>query len=94
MQTKGEIVIRVQELLEPLLTARGVELVDPEYARPRRGRDALHQFLDQPGGISLEVLTRSSRVVGGLLDVHNAIPGSYHLEVSSPGLAGMGRRSG
>jgi len=92
MQTKEEIVARVQELLDPLLEAQGVELVDLQYARPRRGRSTLRLFLDQPGGISLEVLTRVSRVVGGLLEVHDAIPGSYHLEVSSPGLTRPLRR--
>ena len=86
MDTREEIVARVQELLEPLLTAQGVELVDLQYARPRRSRATLRLFLDQPGGISLEVLTRISRVVGELLEVHDVIPGSYHLEVSSPGL--------
>ncbi len=86
MDTREEIIARVQELLEPLLAAQGVELVDLQYARPRRSRATLRLFLDQPGGISLEVLTRISRVVGELLEVHDVIPGSYHLEVSSPGL--------
>lgn len=86
MQTTPEIIDRVQELLAPLLEAQGVELVDLVYARPRRGRSTLRLFLDQPGGITLEVLTRISRVVGELLEVHDTIPGSYHLEVSSPGL--------
>ena len=42
--------------------------------------------MDRPGGITIEDLTRISRVVGGLLEVHDFIPGSYTLEVSSPGL--------
>ncbi len=58
--------------MQPLLEAQGVELVDLEYARPRRGRSTLRLFLDQPGGITLEVLTRISRVVGELLEVHDA----------------------
>ncbi len=86
MPTTPEIIDRVKELLAPLLEAQGVELVDLVLARPRRGRSTLRLFLDQPGGITLEVLTRISRVVGELLEVHEAIPGSYHLEVSSPGL--------
>ncbi|MGP8051092.1 MAG: ribosome maturation factor RimP [Desulfobaccales bacterium] len=86
METREETIARVQELLKPLLDAQGVELVDLQYARPRRSRATLRLFLDQPGGISLEVLTGISRVVGELLEVHDVIPGSYHLEVSSPGL--------
>ena len=87
MTDKTEIIHRVTELIQPLLAAQGVELVDLEYIQPRRGRAILRLFLDQPGGgITLEVLSRFSRIVGGLLDVHDLIPVSYHLEVSSPGL--------
>ncbi|MFZ2088126.1 MAG: ribosome maturation factor RimP, partial [Desulfobaccales bacterium] len=38
------------------------------------------------GGITLEEITRVSKVVGELLDVHELISSSYTLEVSSPGL--------
>jgi ribosome maturation factor RimP len=83
---KAEVVARVEELVQPLLEAQGAELVDLEYARPRRGRGTLRLFVDRPGGITLAELTRISRVVGDLLDVHDVVPGSYNLEVSSPGL--------
>jgi ribosome maturation factor RimP len=46
----------------------------------------LRIFLDRPGGITLEEITRVSRVVSELLDVHDFIGASYNLEVSSPGL--------
>jgi ribosome maturation factor RimP len=86
MAEKNEIVARVEELIEPLLVAQGVELVEVEYARPRRARATLRLFLDREGGITLEDIARLSRVVAQILDVHDPIPGSYTLEVSSPGL--------
>jgi ribosome maturation factor RimP len=86
MLDKAEIAQRVAQLAEPYLTAQGAELVDLEYHRPRRGRGILRLFVDRPGGITLAELSRISRVVGDLLDVHDFIPGSYTLEVSSPGL--------
>jgi ribosome maturation factor RimP len=86
MAEKDEIAARVAELIEPLLVAQGVELVELQYARPRRGRGTLRLFLDREGGITLEELARLSRVVSQILDVHDPIPGSYTLEVSSPGL--------
>jgi ribosome maturation factor RimP len=86
MAENNEIAARVEELIEPLLVAQGVELVELQYARPRRGRGTLRLFLDREGGITLEELARVSRVVGQILDVHDIIPGSYTLEVSSPGL--------
>ena len=86
MAATGEIIVKLQELIQPLLEAQGLELVETQLLRPRRGRGTLRLFLDRPGGITLEDITRISRVVGELLDVHDLIPGSYNLEVSSPGL--------
>jgi ribosome maturation factor RimP len=85
--SKEDIKTRVEELIQPYLTAQGAELVDLQYGQPRRGRGMLRLFVDRPGGgITLAELTRISRVVGDLLDVHDLIPGAYNLEVSSPGL--------
>jgi ribosome maturation factor RimP len=86
MSERAEIISRITDLLQPLLEAQGVELVELQYARPKRGRGTLRLFLEQPGGITLEILSRLSRVVSELLDVHDLIPGAYNLEVSSPGL--------
>ncbi|MFW6123003.1 MAG: ribosome maturation factor RimP [Thermodesulfobacteriota bacterium] len=84
---KEEIITRITELIQPYLMAQGVELVDLELTMPRRGRATLRLFVDRPGGgITLDEITRVSRVVGELLDVHDPISSSYTLEVSSPGL--------
>jgi ribosome maturation factor RimP len=83
---KDEILNRLAELIQPYLAAQGAELVDLQYSRPRRGRGILRLFVDRPGGINLGEITRISRVVADLLDVHDLISGSYTLEVSSPGL--------
>jgi ribosome maturation factor RimP len=78
---------KVEKLILPLLEAQGAELVELQYGQPKRGRGILRLFVDHPGGgITLEEITRISRMVGGLLEVHDVIPGSYTLEVSSPGL--------
>ena len=84
--SKGEIIIRLEELIRPLVESQGGDLVELQYGRPKRGRGILRLFVDRPEGISIEELARISRMVGGLLEVHDVIPGSYTLEVSSPGL--------
>ena len=87
MAATGEIIEKVNELLQPLLEAQGLELVETKLLRPRRGRATLRVFLDRPGGgVTLDDLARMSRVLGELLEVHDLIPESYTLEVSSPGL--------
>lgn len=87
MKTEAdELLSRVEQLIQPYLAAQGVELVDLEFTQPRRGRATLRLFVDRPGGITLEEITRVSRVLSDLLDVHDPISVSYNLEVSSPGL--------
>jgi ribosome maturation factor RimP len=76
------VVDTVRELIEPLVTASGLEVVDVEH-----GPGLLRIYLDRPeGGIDLETITRSSEQISDLLDVHDPVPGRYTLEVSSPGL--------
>jgi ribosome maturation factor RimP len=78
---------RVWEIAEPIVVQEGLEIVDVEFRRESRGM-VLRLYLDQAGGgaVSLEELTRVSRQVGDLFDVHDAVPGTYTLEVSSPGI--------
>jgi ribosome maturation factor RimP len=46
----------------------------------------LRIVIDKPAGVTHDDCANLSREVGTILDVENAIPGSYTLEVSSPGL--------
>ncbi|MGO9579103.1 MAG: ribosome maturation factor RimP [Desulfobaccales bacterium] len=83
---KETVVSRLEELIQPLVESQGADLVELQYGRPKRGRGILRLFVDRTGGITIEELARINRMVGALLEVHDVIPGSYTLEVSSPGL--------
>jgi ribosome maturation factor RimP len=83
---------RVWKIAEPLVTDEGMEMVDVEFRRESHGT-VLRLYLDRDGGVSLDDLTRVSRQVGDLLDVHDAVPGAYILEVSSPGINRRLRRA-
>lgn len=72
---------RTEELVEPVLAADGLELVDVRY-----GGGTLQVFVDRPGGVDLDTLSDVTRRVSRLLDEHDPVPGRYTLEVSSPGL--------
>ena len=76
---------RLQELLEPVITDLGYELVLLEFA-PSTGYAMLRLFIDSPEGITVEDCTAVSREVAGVLDVEDPISSPYQLEVSSPGL--------
>lgn len=75
---------RLIELLEPPLQAMGYELVDLEVRVG--GKGLLRIYIDQTNGVDLRDCERVSRQIGAFLDVEEPIPGSYALEVSSPGL--------
>src|SRR5205807_9965183 len=72
---------RVHELVEPLLAAHDVEVVDVEQLG-----GTLRVTVDRPGGIDLDAVSEATLVVSDALDHHDVIPGRYTLEVSSPGL--------
>ncbi len=46
----------------------------------------LRFFVDRPGGVTVDDCRRFSEEVGDVLEVANLPPGSFDLEVSSPGL--------
>ena len=85
----------LRELVEPVCRAHGVDLVLLEMKA--QGRHAvLSVIIDRErtdtygldgSGVTLEDCTAVSRDLGTALDVHeDLLPGSYRLEVSSPGL--------
>ncbi len=73
------------DLLEPIVTALGYELVEIEY-QPSTRHGVLRLYIDSEDGIQLEDCSAVSNQVSALLDVEDPIPGHYNLEVSSPGM--------
>ena len=83
---RAAITQRVWGLADPVVITAGLELVDVQY-RPEGGRVVLRLMIDRPtGGVTIDELARVSREIGHLLDAHDAVPGRYNLECSSPGL--------
>lgn len=80
-----DVVTRVAELAEPLLSHQGMELVDLEYKREGRAM-VLRLYIDREGGVTLDDCALVSRELSEVLDVEDFIPGHYTMEVSSPGL--------
>ena len=72
-------------LIEEVVRAEGFELVEVEL-KGSPGRRVLRIFIDRAGGINHDDCARISDQVGTLLEVEEAVAGSYTLEVSSPGL--------
>lgn len=80
----------IAALVEPVLSSAGIDLWDIEITR-----DTLRILIDMSGGIDLESLSKAAgTVVAPILDAHPELTpqGSYHLEVSSPGIERKLRR--
>jgi ribosome maturation factor RimP len=75
----------VMNLIEPVLLAEGLELVDVEYKKEGKSW-ALRIFIDKEKGITVEDCQKISRLTGDLIEVEETIKTPYNLEVSSPGL--------
>jgi ribosome maturation factor RimP len=84
---------RVEEIAKRVAAYNGLEVVDVEFRGSGPGR-MLRVFLDKPGaaggdplaGVTHGDCAAFSREFGTILDVEDAVPESYTLEVSSPGL--------
>jgi ribosome maturation factor RimP len=80
-----ELISQLYFLIEPLILAEEMTLVEMEYRREALGW-VLRLYVDRAGGLTVDHCARISLVVGDLLDVSDLIQNPYHLEVSSPGL--------
>jgi ribosome maturation factor RimP len=74
------------DLLTPVISAAGAELEDVTISRAG-SRSVVRVVVDRDGGIDLDAVADVSRVVSAALDADpDAIPGTYVLEVTTPGV--------
>jgi ribosome maturation factor RimP len=82
---RKEAVEKVEEIAERVARAEGIEVVEVELKGSGRNQ-LLRIFIDKPAGVTHADCEFVSQQVGTILDVEDPIPGSYNLEVSSPGV--------
>jgi ribosome maturation factor RimP len=75
----------VMDLIEPVLSIEGLELVDVEYKKAGKNW-VLRIFIDKEGGVTVADCQKVSYLTGDLIEVEETIITPYSLEVSSPGL--------
>jgi ribosome maturation factor RimP len=91
MATNDEGVLpeRVRDLAEPIARDLGVEVLDVTI-KAGKGRRLVRLTadaaeLDAAAGLDIDTIATMSRRLGDELDEHDLIPGTYTLEVTSPG---------
>lgn len=90
---RQDVVSRAEALVEPVVRAEGLELIELEYVREPAGW-VLRLFVDRTGrdpmskegGVGLEECAQVSHAVETALEVEDLVPHAYSLEVSSPGI--------
>lgn len=79
------IVERIEAAISDVVRGLRVDIVDIEIGK-YSGRTFLRITLDRPGGITVDNCADASEIIGQVIDRENLIPGSYVLEVMSPGV--------
>ncbi len=74
-----------EPLVRPVVEGAGLELVEVSYRR-ESGRPVLRVVVDRDGGVDLDTIAETSEKLSRRLDLEGFGRGSYHLEVSSPGI--------
>jgi ribosome maturation factor RimP len=74
----------LESLVEPVVEAAGLELVEVVFHGGRGG--VLRVTVDREGGVDLEAIAAVSERISRRLDLEGFNPGRYTLEVSSPGV--------
>lgn len=87
METGAVDLEAVRRLIEPTIEALGYEIVQ---IRMLGGRRPTLQIMAEPRDpdrpMTVDDCAEISNAISPILDVADPIPGSYHLEVSSPGI--------
>lgn len=78
-------VAKITEIADRVATSEGLALIDVEL-KGGRSNPLLRIYIDKPQGVSHADCALVSEQLSAILDVEDLFPGSYTLEVSSPGL--------
>ncbi len=89
---RGDVIEQVRTIASRVATSYGLDVFDVQFRREAGGM-VLRVQIDRPGpaataeeSVSVEDCANVSRDMSAILDVEDAIPTAYVLEVSSPGL--------
>ena len=82
---REDAISRITAIAEQAATPAGLEVVEVELKGSGRSH-LLRIYIDRPEGVTHADCELVSREVSAALDLEDPIPGTYELEVSSPGV--------
>ncbi len=84
-EEKNGLIDRITELAERAISGSDIEIAEVQLRGGGKAR-LLRVYIDKPGGVTHGDCALVSERLGKLLDEEDALPDSYTLEVSSPGV--------
>lgn len=85
MANMRKIAPKLYTQLETLISSMGYELIGCELL-PKGKQKLFRVYIDTPQGVTVDDCSKVSYQVSAMMDVEDPIPGSYSLEISSPGI--------
>jgi len=82
---RDEVISRIEAIAEQVAMPQNIEIVEVELKGSGRSH-LLRIYIDKPEGVTHADCEFISRGVSEALDLEDPLPGSYDLEVSSPGV--------
>jgi ribosome maturation factor RimP len=82
---REDVISKITAIAEEAAAPAGIEIVEVELKGSGRSH-LLRIYIDRPEGVTHADCELVSRSVSAALDVEDPIPGTYELEVSSPGV--------
>jgi len=79
------LVAEISAIASGVAEDRKVELVHVEMLGSKRD-SVVRIFIDKPEGVTLDDCTNFSHSIEAVLDARDIVPGTYTLEISSPGI--------
>lgn len=82
---REEVIAKLEEIAERVAAPAGIEIVELELKGAGKAQ-LLRIYIDKPEGVTHGDCELVSRQMSEILDQEDPIPGTYQLEVSSPGV--------
>jgi ribosome maturation factor RimP len=82
---REDVISRIEAIAEQVAMPQNIEIVEVELKGSGRSH-LLRVYIDKPEGVTHADCELISRGMSDVLDAEDPLPGSYELEVSSPGV--------
>ncbi len=74
---------KILQIVNKCVTARGYECIEVEWSAVER---SLRIFIDHESGVNIDDCVAVNEILSEMPEIDEIVPGSYRMEISSPGI--------